>query len=68
MCLGLLRRLQLWIEWKSGDEPAAGVAHAAAGWDLQVSAGRHDQPETGLHVERNADSAIEREQWILDQD
>ncbi len=62
MCLRLFRGLQLWVEWKSGDESAAGVADAAEGWDLGVSTGRHDQLAAGLHVERDADSAIEREQ------
>ena len=33
-----------------------------------VSARRHHQLATGLHLERDSDSTIEREQWIVDQD
>ena len=60
MCLGLLRGLQWWVEWQSGDDACAGLADGFAGWDFYVLAGRHDQPEEGLHVERNVDAAIER--------
>ncbi len=68
VCLRLFRGLQLWVKRESGEQSATGLAHYATGWDLQLSAGRHDQPEAGLYLERNANSALEWEQQFVDQD
>ncbi len=39
VCLRLFRGLQLRIKRESGQESATGLAHSAASWDLQLSAG-----------------------------
>jgi hypothetical protein len=51
VCFGLLRRLQLWVEWECGDDDADGLANVVEGGDFELSAGGFDQSVAGVYVE-----------------